>query len=158
MYSSTNEHIAAYEQWFGGYRNEKGEWVNGVKGRLIPYDECGNPVMVKMPTTWENLKFFFSYQVNFMYWRYFLWNFAGRQNDIQGNGEPEHGNWISGIPLIDNILYGDQSKLPDELKATRATTCSTACRSCWASSDSSGKPSADNAASSSSGWCSSSSS
>ena len=119
MYSSTNEHIAAYEQWFGGYRNEKGEWVNGVKGRLIPYDECGNPVMVKMPTTWENLKFFFSYQVNFMYWRYFLWNFAGRQNDIQGNGEPEHGNWISGIPLIDNILYGDQSKLPDELKANK---------------------------------------
>ena len=119
MYSSANEHIAAYEQWFGGYRNEKGEWVNGVKGRLIPYDECGNPVMVKMPTTWENLKFFFSYQVNFMYWRYFLWNFAGRQNDIQGNGEPEHGNWISGIPLIDNILYGDQSKLPDELKANK---------------------------------------
>ena len=119
MYSSTNEHIAAYEQWFGGYRNEKGEWVNGVKGHLIPYDECGNPVMVKMPTTWENLKFFFSYQVNFMYWRYFLWNFAGRQNDIQGNGEPEHGNWISGIPLIDNILYGDQSKLPDELKANK---------------------------------------
>ena len=119
MYSSANEHIAAYEQWFGGYRNEKGEWVNGVKGHLIPYDECGNPVMVKMPTTWENLKFFFSYQVNFMYWRYFLWNFAGRQNDIQGNGEPEHGNWISGIPLIDNILYGDQSKLPDELKANK---------------------------------------
>lgn len=119
MYSSTNEHIAAYEQWFGGYRNEKGEWVNGVKGHLIPYDECGNPVMVKMPTTWENLKFFFSYQVNFMYWRYFLWNFAGRQNDIQGNGEPEHGNWISGIPLIDNLLYGDQSKLPDELKANK---------------------------------------
>ena len=119
MYSSANEHIAAYEQWFGGYRNEKGEWVNGVKGRLIPYDECGNPVMVKMPTTWENLKFFFSYQVNFMYWRYFLWNFAGRQNDIQGNGEPEHGNWISGIPLIDNLLYGDQSKLPDELKANK---------------------------------------
>ena len=119
MYSSTNEHIAAYEQWLGGYRNEKGERANGAKGHLIPYDECGNPVMVKMPTTWENLKFFFSYQVNFMYWRYFLWNFAGRQNDIQGNGEPEHGNWISGIPLIDNILYGDQSKLPDELKANK---------------------------------------
>ena len=51
-----------------------------------------------------------------MYWRYFMWNFAGRQNGIQGNGELEHGNWISGIPLIDNPRLGDQSKLPDELK------------------------------------------
>ena len=119
MHSSASEHIKAYEQWFGGYQNDRGEWVNGVKGRLIPYDECGNSIMVKMPTMWENLKFFVSYQVNFMYWRYFLWNFAGRQNDIQGNGEPEHGNWISGIPLLDNLLYGDQSKLPDELKENK---------------------------------------
>ena len=119
MHSSAPEHIEAYEQWFGGYQNDRGEWVGGVKGKLIPYDECGNKIMVKMPTMWENLKFFFSYQVNFMYWRYFLWNFAGRQNDIQGNGEPEHGNWISGIPLLDNVLYGDQSKLPDELKENK---------------------------------------
>ena len=119
MHSSTPEHIDAYEQWFGGYKNDRGEWVGGVKGKLIPYDECGNNIMVKMPTMWENLKFFFSYQVNFMYWRYFLWNFAGRQNDIQGNGEPEHGNWLSGLPLLDNILYGDQSKLPDELKENK---------------------------------------
>ena len=119
MHSSSPEHIAAYEQWFGGQQNERGEWVGGVQGTLVPYDECGNNVMVKMPTQWENLKFFFSYQVNFMYWRYFLWNFAGRQNDIQGNGEPEHGNWISGIPFIDNMLYGDQSKLPDDLKANK---------------------------------------
>ena len=51
-----------------------------------------------------------------MYWRYFMWNFAGRQNDVQGFGEAEHGNWISGIPLLDNARLGDQSKLPDELK------------------------------------------
>ena len=54
-----------------------------------------------------------------MYWRYFMWNFAGRQNDIQGNGEPEHGNWITGISFIDNSLYGDQNLLPDELKANK---------------------------------------
>ena len=71
---------------------------------------------VNMPTQWENIKFFFSYQLNWMYWRYFMWNFAGRQNDIQGSGEIEHGNWITGIPFIDNWLVGDQSLLPQELK------------------------------------------
>ena len=119
MYSNQPEHIDAYEQWFGGHRNDKGEWVGGVKGKIIPYDECGNETQVKMPTQWENLKFFFSYQVNFMYWRYFMWNFVGRQNDIQGNGEAEHGNWITGISFIDNMLYGDQSKLPSDLKENK---------------------------------------
>ena len=61
-------------------------------------------------------KFFFIYQVNYMYWRYFMWNFAGRQNDIQGQGEIEHGNWITGIQFIDNMLVGDQTFLPDSLK------------------------------------------
>ena len=54
-----------------------------------------------------------------MYWRYFMWNFAGRQNDLQGNGELEHGNWITGIPFIDNLRLGDQSLLPDELKENK---------------------------------------
>ena len=71
---------------------------------------------VKVPTQWDNIRFFFIYQLNYMYWRYFMWNFAGRQNDIQGQGEIEHGNWITGIPFIDNALIGDQSLLPDELK------------------------------------------
>ncbi len=120
MHSSAPEHIAAYEQWFGGHKDDRDEWVDGIQGTLIPYDECGNNVMVKMPTMWENLKFFFSYQVNFMYWRYFMWNFAGRQNGIQGNGEPEHGNWITGIPFIDSLLVGDQSRLPSELQNNKA--------------------------------------
>ncbi|MCR5131166.1 MAG: DUF2723 domain-containing protein [Prevotella sp.] len=98
-------HAQAYEQWMGG-----------VEGYKVPYDRCGEMVTVKMPNQLENLKFFLSYQCNFMYWRYFMWNFAGRQNDIQGNGEPEHGNWITGISFIDNLLVGDQSKLPDDLK------------------------------------------
>jgi hypothetical protein len=61
-----------------------------------------------------NLRYFLNYQLNHMYWRYFMWNFAGRQNDIQGNGEPHLGNWISGIPAIDNMRLGNQSQLPDE--------------------------------------------
>lgn len=103
MYSS--DHAKAYESWLGG-----------VTGYDVPYDRCGEPVMVKMPTQWDNIRFFLSYQCNFMYWRYFMWNFCGRQNDIQGNGELEHGNWITGISFIDNLMYGDQSKLPDDLK------------------------------------------
>lgn len=103
MYSS--DHAQAYESWLGG-----------VTGTDVPYDRCGESVMVKMPSQWDNIRFFLSYQCNFMYWRYFMWNFCGRQNDIQGNGEAEHGNWITGISFIDNLMYGDQSKLPDDLK------------------------------------------
>ena len=92
------------------------DWLGGIEGRTVPYDQCGEMLMVKIPTQWENIKYFFSYQVNFMYWRYFMWNFAGRQNDIQGHGEIEHGNWITGIPFIDNILVGNQEFLPSDLK------------------------------------------
>ena len=101
----------------GTGRNLYEEWLGGIKGYQEPYDECGNMIMVKMPTQWDNLRFFFSYQLNFMYWRYFMWNFAGRQNDIQGNGEVENGNWITGIPFIDEALLGcDLSAFPDDLK------------------------------------------
>ena len=75
--------------------------------------------MVAMPSQWDNIRFFVSYQLNFMYWRYFLWNFAGRQNDIQGFGEPEHGNAITGISFIDDYFYGDQDLLPDSLKENK---------------------------------------
>ena len=102
MYSSA--HTQQYHAW------------QDIKGYDVPYDKCGNMIMVNMPTQWENIKFFFSYQLNWMYWRYFMWNFAGRQNDIQGSGEIEHGNWITGIPFIDNWLVGDQSLLPAELR------------------------------------------
>ena len=89
----SQRHAKAYEDWMGGVRKE------------------GN-----LPTTAENLRFFLSYQVNFMYWRYFLWNFVGRQNNIQGYGEVEHGNWITGIRWIDDWLLGcDTSKLPSDL-------------------------------------------
>ena len=102
MYSSA--HTAYYKSW------------QDITGYDVPYDQCGEMLMVNMPTQWDNIKFFFSYQLNFMYWRSFMWNFAGRQNDIQSSGEIEHGNWITGIPFIDNLLYGDQNMLPQELK------------------------------------------
>ena len=104
MYSSA--HRAAYESWMGG----------SVDGHEEMYDRCGEMVSVKVPSQLENIRFFLSYQCNFMYWRYFMWNFAGRQNDIQGNGELEHGNWLSGFDWFDNMRLGDQDTLPDELK------------------------------------------
>ena len=91
-------------------------WLGGVDGTEVPYDRCGENIMVKVPSQLDNIRFFLSYQCNFMYWRYFMWNFAGRQNGIQGNGELEHGNWLTGFSFIDNARLGDQSKLPDELK------------------------------------------
>ena len=91
-------------------------WMGGVNGTEVPYDRCGETVMVKVPSQVDNLRFFLSYQCNFMYWRYFMWNFAGRQNDRQGNGELEHGNWLTGFSFIDNARLGDQSKLPQDLK------------------------------------------
>ncbi|HEY6977741.1 MAG TPA: DUF2723 domain-containing protein [Chitinophagaceae bacterium] len=70
------------------------------------------------PTFMENINFFISYQTYFMYIRYFLWNFSGKQNDLQGvfTGNVRDGNWITGIPVIDNVLYGDQSMVPESLK------------------------------------------
>ena len=101
-------HASAYESWMGG-----------VDGTEVPYDRCGEPMMIKVPSQLENIRFFLSYQCNFMYWRYFMWNFAGRQNDIQGNGELEHGNWLTGFSFIDNARLGDQNMLPDELKENK---------------------------------------
>jgi len=106
MYSSA--HRDAYESWMGG-----------VSGSEVQYDRCGEMISVKIPSQLENLRFFISYQCNFMYWRYFMWNFAGRQNDLQGNGELEHGNWLSGFDWLDNLRLGDQDLLPDELKENK---------------------------------------
>ena len=89
----SQRHAKAYEDWMGNIKKD---------GHL--------------PTSFENLRFFLSYQVNFMYWRYFLWNFVGRQNNIQGHGEAEHGNWITGIHWIDDRLLGcSTSAMPSDL-------------------------------------------
>ena len=103
MYSSDPNHVQFYKDWLGGIKGNKEKSIYG-RGE------------VTLPTFGDNLEFFFTYQCGFMYWRYFMWNFAGRQNDIQGHGELEHGNWLTGIPLLDNPRLGDQSLLPDNLK------------------------------------------
>jgi len=104
MFSSEPRHIEAYKAW------------GKITGETVNYEYCGQQKSEIKPTFIENMRFFFNYQVNFMYWRYFMWNFSGRQNDIQGNGEIDHGNWITGIGFIDNILVGNQTNLPSELR------------------------------------------
>ncbi|MDE6370166.1 MAG: DUF2723 domain-containing protein [Duncaniella sp.] len=103
----------------GAHTKDYSNWIGGLKGtpvRATQYvDQDGNTLQTVdkiKPTFGESLRFFLVYQLNHMYWRYFMWNFAGRQNDIQGNGEVNYGNWISGIPFIDNPRLGDQSLLP----------------------------------------------
>ncbi|MDD4922411.1 MAG: DUF2723 domain-containing protein, partial [Bacteroidales bacterium] len=104
MYSKRGDHVEAYKMW------------SNFKGKTVTFDRCGETQTVQQPTMAENLRYFFSYQVNFMYWRYFMWNFSGRQNDIQGNGEIQNGNWITGINAIDKLLVGNQSNLPSEME------------------------------------------
>lgn len=107
MHSGQPSHIQAYKEWAD------------VEGKKIRYDYCGQTKTDYCPTFMENLKFFFRYQVNFMYWRYFMWNFSGRQNDLQSYGDLTKGNWITGIPFVDNAMLGDQSKLPTELRENK---------------------------------------
>lgn len=105
IYSSA--HTQAYKDWLGG----------DISMKDVNYTTSGGDYQYgQMPSQWDNLNFFMSYQVNFMYWRYFMWNFAGRQNGFQSNGEKEHGNWLTGIPFIDNAMYGNQKELPNELQ------------------------------------------
>jgi len=92
-----------------------------IKGRKIQYrNERGETETIVKPTFGENMRFFFNYQVKYMYFRYFMWNFVGRQNDIQGHGGVLHGNWLSGINFIDNIRLGDQSHLPPRFANNKA--------------------------------------
>lgn len=107
MYSTQDTHVEAYKSWAN------------IKGKRIRVDRCGRQETIVCPTFGENLRFFFSYQLNFMYWRYFMWNFSGRQNDIQSHGELDHGNWITGFDFIDNLMLCDQSQMPDSLKENK---------------------------------------
>lgn len=98
MWSNQENHISAYKTWSG-----------------TPGD--------RKPTFGENMSFFFKYQVNHMYLRYFMWNFVGRQNDIQGHGDILHGNWISGIDALDAIRLGPQNNLPKSMTNNKARNC-----------------------------------
>ena len=108
MYSPEDHHKPSYEYW------------GKVKGRKYTFTSGSGKEIVVCPTFGENLRFFVRYQTRFMYLRYFMWNFAGRQNDIQGNGNAIHGNWISGINFLDEMRLGDQDTLPEDLKSNPA--------------------------------------
>jgi len=96
---SDDKYIRFYESYMGG----GGKKVAGADHR--------------MPTFWQNMAFFFDFQLNWMYWRYFMWNFVGRQNDIHSPspGDPFEGNWESGIGFFDNLHHGDQADAPEYL-------------------------------------------
>ena len=87
MYSSEGRHVSGYKSWSG---------------------HTGD----RIPTMGENLTYFATYQVDWMYWRYFMWNFSGRQSDEQGHGNARDGNWISGLNFIDKHHIGDQTNAP----------------------------------------------
>lgn len=97
MYSDKKNHVRAYKKW------------SGFKGSKD-----------KRPSFGENMQFFFSYQIGWMYLRYFLWNFAGRQNDTQGHGSNIDGNWLSGINFIDEMRLGPQDNLPESMTQNKA--------------------------------------
>ena len=109
MYSRQADHIEDYKSWAG------------IKGKPVQITgDDGKPQTIIQPTFGENLTFFIRYQVVHMYFRYFMWNFAGRQNDIQGHGDILNGNWISGVNFIDSARLGDQSMLPGKYKNNKA--------------------------------------
>jgi tetratricopeptide (TPR) repeat protein len=104
MYSPDPDHEQAYKYW------------GKIRGRRYTVSSGSDRESIICPTFGENLRYFFSYQTGFMYLRYFMWNFVGRQNDSQGNGNPLHGNWISGIKFIDEARLGDLDNIPSDLK------------------------------------------
>jgi hypothetical protein len=109
MYSTEPEHEDVYKYW------------GRIKGRRYTYSTGSGKETIICPTFGENLRFFFRYQVGFMYLRYFMWNFAGRQNDMQGTGNDIYGNWLSGIGFIDEARLGRSDSLPDDLKNNPGT-------------------------------------
>ena len=104
MYSDEGRHAEGYKSW------------GKVKGETVRYNRAGQSVSVVKPTFAENLRYFFSYQLNWMYWRYFLWNFSGRQNDLQGHGGILNGNAITGIKFIDELWLGPQDNMPYDIE------------------------------------------
>ena len=103
--SDDQNHAYFYAQWLGLGQSQ---------------DPQTGQVKYEAPTYTDNLEWFFTYQTGLMYWRYFMWNFAGKQNDIQGLGSVRDGNWISGIPFVDNNRLGDQKQLPESIQHNKA--------------------------------------
>ncbi len=104
MWSPQGNHKRAYKSW------------SNMEGKAINF----NGQTIKKPTMMENMAYFFRYQINHMYIRYFMWNFAGKQNDIQGHGSPDKGNWMSGIPIFDKGRIGEHTVLPPSMTENEA--------------------------------------
>lgn len=109
VFNSTQAHFPqGYKMW------------SDHKGRTMSVNDGGQMKTVVVPTFGDNLTYFFRYQVGYMYWRYFMWNFSGRQNDLAGQGEATRGNWITGITPLDNILLGiDLDSMPEHMKQNK---------------------------------------
>ena len=106
MHSDQRPYYPSQYQIWGGKNNGPTYMVDGEA--------------ITRPSFGNNLRYFFNYQLGHMYWRYFMWNFSGRQNDIQGHGDILHGNWITGIKFLDEMRLGNQSELPDTMKSEKA--------------------------------------
>jgi len=120
MYSNDNDHVSVYLNWAGIKESDVYQPALDAEGK-IRQDSQGRTIYdhnkpKNKPSFAQNLKFFFKYQFNHMYFRYFMWNFAGRQNDNQSFGDAINGNWITGIQPIDNMLIGAKSNMPAEMK------------------------------------------
>ena len=105
MHSSDPRHVEVYKSW------------GAVRGKPVKVKDANGETELMKPTFLENLRFFITYQVGHMYFRYFMWNFAGRQNDSPGHGNFMNGNWISGIPFLDEARTGSRDNLPGFLKS-----------------------------------------
>lgn len=102
MWSSKKNHVKAYKEW------------SDFKGKPVKYrDPSGRTNTINKPTFIENMRFFFNYQIGWMYFRYFMWNFSGRQNDHQGHGDFQDGNWMTGVSFIDEAHVGNQKDIPE---------------------------------------------
>lgn len=106
MHSDQRSYYPSQYQTWGGKSNGPTYMIDGQA--------------VTRPSFGNNMRYFFNYQLGHMYWRYFMWNFSGRQNDIQGHGDIIHGNWLTGIKFLDEMRLGNQSELPDTLKSEKA--------------------------------------
>lgn len=100
--------------------DRKNEYVNWLKNQYNTDSKSDKEALRhlsrnKVPTHNINMKYLHTYQLNYMYFRYFMWNFSGRQNDLQGRGDLYNGNWVTGIPFVDNTMVGRQTDLPDSM-------------------------------------------
>lgn len=126
MWSSEEEHVRSYIEWAHLKERDLYEAARDQQGNIVR-DRQGNVVFdhskpKKSPTFGQNIRFFFRYQLGHMYFRYFMWNFTGRQNDIQCHSKFEitKGNWISGIKFLDELRLGNQKELPEQMLNNKA--------------------------------------